>query len=76
MARIIIDEKTVQSIKAANGSFELCDKNGTVIAVGALDGSEYPIVIDEPPLPTDDEIKAMLAGPRYTLEEVLEGLEG
>jgi len=76
MAKIMVDDRTEAAIKAAKGPFELCGQNGEIIAVASPGNvHSYPIVIEEPPLPTDEELREILKGPRFSSAQVLAELE-
>ena len=71
-ASITVDDQVAKEITSTKGTFGLCDPTGKVIAIACADGSSFPVVLD-PPLPTGEELKRILNGPRYTTEQVLEG---
>lgn len=72
MARITVDDQTAKAIKSSTESVEICDSNGDIIAMVVKDQDGEPTFVDLPPPPTQQELKEILAQPRYTFQQVLE----
>ncbi len=76
MLQITVNDEIVRALKSSDDPVKLCDSKGQLIAILVRGDDNQPMLIDLPPLPTEEELREILAQPRYTFEQVMEGLEG
>jgi hypothetical protein len=75
MIRVVADEKLLEQIRQAGTPVQLCDAAGNDVAIAWPGLSKYA-GIEEMPLPTQEELRRILAEkPRYNIDEVLAVLE-
>ena len=72
MVRVVVDPQLRQKLLDFREPVELIDEWGETVAVVRPALSEVERCA--PPEPNPDELRAMLAGPRFTTEELLQRL--